>query len=88
MAPLYTPEQQARIEIDRQLGAAGWAVQDRAFAAELVPQDRDDEPSGVLLARVRVEREGRAAAGKRERKSSRRLKRGQDAESGEQSRLL
>ncbi len=29
MTPSYTPEQQARIEIDRQLDAAGWQVQDR-----------------------------------------------------------
>ncbi len=27
--PSYTLEQQARIEIDRQLDAAGWQVQDR-----------------------------------------------------------
>jgi hypothetical protein len=53
-----------------------------------VPQDRDDEPASALLARIRAEREGRAAAGKRERKSGRRRKRGQDAESGEWLRLL
>jgi type I restriction enzyme R subunit len=29
MTPSYTPEQQARTEIDRQLEAAGWQVQDR-----------------------------------------------------------
>ncbi len=68
MTPLYTPEQQARTEIDRQLEAAGWAVQDRAFAEKLVPQDPDDDLTDVLLARVRAEREGRAAAGKRESK--------------------
>jgi type I restriction enzyme R subunit len=28
MTPAYTPEQEARIEIDRQLEAAGWQVQD------------------------------------------------------------
>jgi type I restriction enzyme R subunit len=29
MTPSYTPEQRARIQIDRQLDAAGWQVQDR-----------------------------------------------------------
>jgi type I restriction enzyme S subunit len=35
------------------------AVLKRAFAGELVPQDPSDEPAGVLLERIRVEREKR-----------------------------
>jgi hypothetical protein len=55
MAPLYTPEQQARIEIDRQLGAAGWAVQDRdeinLFAGRGVGVREFHDEGGLLTAR-------------------------------------
>ena len=49
MTPLYIPEQKARIEIDRQLEAAAWAVLQRAFAGELVPQDPDDDLAGEAM---------------------------------------
>jgi hypothetical protein len=42
-----TPEQKARQEIDRQLVACGWLVQDH------MPQDPSDEPASVLLERIR-----------------------------------
>ena len=64
------------------------AILKRAFAGELVPQDPDDEPASALLARIRAEREGRAAEGKRRRKSGRGRKQDQEAESGEQLRSL
>jgi len=35
-----------------------------AFSGQLVPQDPDDEPAGVLLERIRAERAGRVATGK------------------------
>ncbi|MDR3455798.1 MAG: hypothetical protein P4N60_00005, partial [Verrucomicrobiae bacterium] len=41
----------------------------KAFAGELVPQDLNDEPASVLLARIRAERES-AAASKAESKSN------------------
>ena len=34
----------------------------RAFAGELVPQDPDDEPTSVLLKRIRTQREAERAA--------------------------
>ena len=44
----------------------------RAFAGELVPQDPDDEPASVLLARINAEREAAQAAAKAARKPRRR----------------
>lgn len=46
MTPPDTPEQQARIEIDRQLEAAGWQVQDLQAALEQFGQiSADLEPA-------------------------------------------
>jgi type I restriction enzyme S subunit len=40
----------------------------QAFSGELVPQDPDDEPASVLLARIRSEREATKQKAKRPRK--------------------
>jgi type I restriction enzyme, S subunit len=37
----------------------------KAFRGELVPQDPNDEPAGVLLERIRAERQGASAARQR-----------------------
>jgi type I restriction enzyme S subunit len=44
-------------------------ILESAFSDRLVPQDPDNEPASVLLERIRAERETRAAAGNRGRKS-------------------
>ena len=41
------------------------AVLDKAFRAELVPQDPADEPASVLLERIRVERKDTRTARRR-----------------------
>jgi type I restriction enzyme S subunit len=64
------------------------AVLKRAFEGKLVPQDPSDEPAGILLERIRAEREGPEAGGKNNRKSSRQQKRGRGKVSDKQLRLL
>lgn len=41
----------------------------KAFRGELVPQDPDDEPAGILLDRIQAERAAASAASKRDRRS-------------------
>jgi type I restriction enzyme S subunit len=41
------------------------AVLAKAFRGELVPQDPNDEPAGVLLERIRAERAGAPTRAKR-----------------------
>jgi type I restriction enzyme S subunit len=64
------------------------AVLKRAFEGKLVPQDPNDEPAGILLERIRTEREGPEAGGKSNRRSSRQQKRGRGKVSDKQLRLL
>jgi type I restriction enzyme, S subunit len=40
----------------KQAGGLQQSILKRAFSGELVPQDPDDEPAGVLLARIGEER--------------------------------
>jgi type I restriction enzyme S subunit len=63
----------------KQASALRQFILKRAFSGELVPQDPDDEPASVLLARIREERR---AAG---RKSGKRKAKGDD---GAQGRLI
>jgi type I restriction enzyme S subunit len=52
----------------RRSAALRAAILERAFRGELVPQDPADEPAEALLARIRAEREARAAlSGRRKR---------------------
>lgn len=51
------------------------AILKRAFEGRLVPQDPSDEPAGVLLERIRAEREARAAAGKKRKTVTKAAKR-------------
>jgi type I restriction enzyme S subunit len=45
------------------------SILSRAFRGELVPQDPSDEPAGVLLDRIRAERDAGGAAPKRRRRA-------------------
>ncbi len=56
----------AAVEAQRaQLDALDRAILDKAFRGELVPQDPNDEPAAVMLARLRAEREGSEATAPR-----------------------
>lgn len=60
---------QAIQDASKRLGALNQAILAKAFRGELVPQDPNDEPASVLLARIKGER---AAAGGPGRRRSRR----------------
>ncbi|MEZ4394121.1 MAG: restriction endonuclease subunit S [Polyangiales bacterium] len=47
------------------------AILTRAFRGELVPQDPNDEPASVLLARIRAEREAAPVKSRRTKRTSR-----------------
>jgi type I restriction enzyme S subunit len=61
------------------------AVLKRAFEGKLVPQDPDDEPAGVLLERIRGERE---MEGKGKQMPASQRKRGKIKNSPQQLKLL
>lgn len=58
----------ARAHAVRQAAAQRQNILRAAFAGQLVPQDRADEPASVLLARIRAEREAMPAAARKPRK--------------------
>ena len=65
------------VEIDSQAAAVGIALKQStaqrqnilraAFSGQLVPQDPNDEPAGVLLARIRAERAAQGAQPRKRR---------------------
>ena len=58
--------QDAAIHISlRQSAAQRNNILQSAFSGQLVPQDPNDEPARVLLARIRAERAARSDVGKR-----------------------
>jgi type I restriction enzyme S subunit len=80
---------EASIEANlKRAGRLRQAVLKRAFEGKLVPQDPNDEPAGLLLERIRVEREKPEAGGKSHRKPSRQQKRGRGKVPDKQLRLL
>jgi type I restriction enzyme S subunit len=80
---------EASIEANlKRAGRLRQAVLKRAFEGKLVPQDPNDEPAGLLLERIRVEREKPEAGGKSHRKPSRQRKRGRGKVPDKQLRLL
>ena len=57
-------EQLANVEISlKQSTAQRKNILKAAFSGQLVPQDPNDEPAGVLLERIRAEREKSAKVG-------------------------